>query len=177
MKIINKILAKVHSILKGAYHANLYDSYRTSYNIHESFFFNGEGILFYGDGEINIAENSYIGRFSIIQIGKGEKVEIGKNCSIGPFLKIWTNTAEVDSDFNFPDKKLSKFGSVIIKDAVWIGANVFISPGVTIGSNAVVGANAVVTKDVPDFAIVGGIPAKVLRFKNINKYGDFDKST
>lgn len=169
MKIINKILAKVYSILKGAYHANSYDSYRASYNIHDSFCFNGEGILFYGDGEINIAENSYVGRFSLIQVGKGQKVDIGKNCSIGPFLKIWTKTAEVDSDFNYPEKKVNKFGSVIIKDAVWIGANVFISPGVTIGSNAIIGANSVVTKDVPDFAIVGGIPAKVLRIKKINK--------
>ena len=50
-----------------------------------------------------------------------------------------------------------------IKQNVWIGEKASIMPGVTIGKGAIVGANAVVTKDVPDFAVVGGNPAKIIK--------------
>ncbi|MBQ8065428.1 MAG: acyltransferase [Prevotella sp.] len=52
---------------------------------------------------------------------------------------------------------------VIISDDVWIGANAVVLPGVTIGRHAVVAAGAVVTKDVPDYAVVGGVPAKIIK--------------
>ena len=55
------------------------------------------------------------------------------------------------------------YGKVLIKKNAWIGMGVTICPGVTIGENAVVGAGAVVTKDVPDNAVVGGVPAKVIK--------------
>jgi maltose O-acetyltransferase len=48
---------------------------------------------------------------------------------------------------------------------VWIGSNVFIKEGITIGNNVIIGANSVVTKNVPDNEIVGGIPAKHIKFK------------
>ena len=53
---------------------------------------------------------------------------------------------------------------MIIEDNVWIGEGVVIMPNVRIGRNAIVGANAVVTKDVPADCVVGGIPARVIRF-------------
>lgn len=59
----------------------------------------------------------------------------------------------------------NKCGNIIIGDGVWIGTNVVISPGVKIGNNCIIGANTMVTKDVPDFAIVGGVPAKLIRYK------------
>jgi acetyltransferase-like isoleucine patch superfamily enzyme len=52
---------------------------------------------------------------------------------------------------------------IFIKQNAWIGANVTLLPGVTIGENAVVAAGAVVSKDVPDNAVVGGIPAKIIK--------------
>ncbi len=55
------------------------------------------------------------------------------------------------------------YGKVTIQKNTWIGMNVTICPGVTIGKYAVVGAGAVVTKDVPDYAVVAGVPAKVIR--------------
>ncbi|MBQ7249882.1 MAG: CatB-related O-acetyltransferase [Bacilli bacterium] len=55
--------------------------------------------------------------------------------------------------------------SVHIGNDVWIGQNVTIKNGVTIGDGAVIGANALVTKDVPPYAIVGGVPAKIIRYR------------
>ena len=61
------------------------------------------------------------------------------------------------------DRELSSKGKVHIKQNVWIGEKASIMPGVTIGKGAIVGANAVVTKDVPDYAVVGGNPAKIIK--------------
>ena len=54
---------------------------------------------------------------------------------------------------------------VIIGDDVWIGTRVIILPGVRVGTGSIIGAGAVVTKDVPDYAIVGGVPAKIIKFR------------
>lgn len=56
-------------------------------------------------------------------------------------------------------------GSIIVRDDVWIGTNAIILSGVTIGQGAIIGAGAVVTKDVPPYAIVGGNPAKVIKYR------------
>ncbi len=56
------------------------------------------------------------------------------------------------------------YGKVLVKKIAWLGMNVTICPGVTIGEYAVVAAGAVVTKDVPDYAVVGGVPAKVIKY-------------
>ncbi|MBK7031147.1 MAG: hypothetical protein IPH45_18960 [Bacteroidales bacterium] len=56
--------------------------------------------------------------------------------------------------------------STLIGNDVWLSANVIITPGVKIGNHVIVGAGAVVTKDIPDYAIAGGVPAKVLKYRN-----------
>lgn len=55
---------------------------------------------------------------------------------------------------------------VVIGDHVWTGNNVVILPGIQVGDHSVIGANAVVTKDVPEYAVVGGVPAKIIKKLN-----------
>jgi maltose O-acetyltransferase len=166
-KILIGILANVYEILERAHTSYTYSKMKRKYSIHETFTFNGEGILLYGEGAISIGKNSYIGRFSRIQVSPGCKVEIGEECKIGPNFQVWTETSEVDCDFSFYSNIQSKLGDIIIGDAVWIGSGVIISPGVKVGNNSIIGANSVVTKDVPEYAIVGGVPAKLIRFKKL----------
>ena len=75
-----------------------------------------------------------------------------------PGLRI----ATINHDMNERHTRYT-YGKVTVKKNAWIGMNVTICPGVTIGEYAVVAAGAVVTKDVPDYAVAGGVPAKVLR--------------
>ena len=65
--------------------------------------------------------------------------------------------------------------AVTIEDNVWIGGKSIILPGVTIHEGAVIGMGAVVTKDVPKCAVVGGNPAKVLKYRDINQYEQLKK--
>lgn len=55
---------------------------------------------------------------------------------------------------------------IVVEDDVWIGGGSIILAGVTIGKGAIIAAGAVVNKDVPPFAIVGGVPAKILKYRN-----------
>lgn len=58
-----------------------------------------------------------------------------------------------------------RVSEVIIGNDVWIGMRVIIMPDVKVGNSVVIGAGAVVTKDVPDYAIVGGVPARIIKFR------------
>jgi maltose O-acetyltransferase len=144
--IIN-FFGSIFRIFKWCYSKKTYNEYRKKYDIDETFRFNGEGIMFYGDGKIVCGANSYIGRFSSVQSIHPNKVIIGKNCAISNFVRIYT--------------KNNKRGDVIIKDNCWICSGVFIREGITIGSNSVVGANSVVVDDIPNNCIASGAPAKI----------------
>ena len=76
-----------------------------------------------------------------------------------PGLRI----ATINHDMN-ERHRIYTYGKVTIRENAWLGMNVTICPVVTIGKYAVVAVGAVVTKDVPDYAVVGGVPAKVIRY-------------
>lgn len=117
------------------------------------------------DGKnIELGNNVFISH-DVDIIAKGKKVVIGNNCLIAQCVFITTNIHGMEAN-GIPianQKELQK--AVIIEEDVWIGAKAIILPGVTIGKGAVVGAGAVVTKDVPPFAVVGGVPAKVIKYR------------
>lgn len=124
---------------------------------------------------INVERGADFGLGHLIEIG--DNSGIGIDCSVPPDLKIGNDVMmgrEVlifGQNHRFDDlsipMRLQGFKSlpVIIEDDVWIGARVIILPGVVIGKGTILGAGAVVTKDVPPFAICGGNPAKVIRFR------------
>ena len=78
-------------------------------------------------------------------------------------VRILTPFICVNHDMN-ERHAIYTYGKVTVKKNAWIGMNVTICPGVSIGEYAVVAAGAVVTKDVPDYAVVGGVPAKVIKY-------------
>lgn len=117
------------------------------------------------------------GSYGIPQVDHSSKdvhLKIGSFCSIAGGVKILLggnhNTKSITT-FPFymrlpdiPTHKETK-GDVIIGSDVWLATDCFILSGVTIGHGAVVAARAVVTKDIPPYAIVGGNPAKVIRYR------------
>jgi len=141
-----------------------YASFRKSYNIDPSFTFNGIGIQLYGDGEIKLGKNSYIGNYSAIQARHGCKVFVGENCAISHNVRIYTANRSADDVVKGINKKEASIvtGDVFIDDGVWIGANVVVLQGVSIGKYSVIGANSVVNRSIPDHCVAGGVPAKVI---------------
>lgn len=119
------------------------------------------GADFGGGRNIMLNECACIGENARF-IGKG-RVIIGKHAMMGPDVMIITSDHKMEED-GFFKGYVSK--DVEIGDYAWIGARAIILKGVKIGKYAIVGAGAVVTKDVPDQAVVGGSPARILKYRN-----------
>jgi maltose O-acetyltransferase len=120
---------------------------------------------FFGSGKnIIIGDNSDIGlKAYIAGIDGGGGLIIGDNVMMAPEVTILTLSHNC-SDINMPINLQGDHPSnVTIMDDVWIGYRAIILPGVNIGKGSVIGAGAVVTKDVPEFSVMGGVPAKLIR--------------
>lgn len=114
---------------------------------------------------IHIGRNSYING-GMICASENARIEIGENCMISYQVHMRTDMHRHESlDTPMTDQGLTQ-KDITIKDNVWIGYGAQIMAGVTVGSGAIVGAGAVVTKDVPNNAVVGGVPAKVIRIRS-----------
>lgn len=112
-----------------------------------------------GGKKLEIGKNTHINQGCFLDARAGLK--IGNSVSISHYVKIVTGSHDTQSK-TFE----GKFEPVVIKDYAWIGIGAIILQGVTIGEGAVVAAGAVVTKDVPAYCIVGGIPAKQIGTRN-----------
>jgi acetyltransferase-like isoleucine patch superfamily enzyme len=115
-----------------------------------------------GEG-IEIGNNVGIAQNCFIQV-RG-KVEIGNNVIFGPGVYIFSENHVFDN----PDLPVSVQGEkrkgVRIEEGVWIGTRSVILDGITIGKNSIIAAGSIVNKDVPSFSIVGGVPAKIIKFR------------
>ncbi len=117
-----------------------------------------------GSGILTLGERSFVGGFCVL--GTNARIDIGCDVMIAPAVTIR------DTDHGMEDisRPMLQQGictaQVVIEDDVWIGHGATVLKGVRIGHGAVVAAGAVVTKDVPPYAIVGGIPARILRMRD-----------
>lgn len=123
-----------------------------------------------GTRNIFIGENVIIPGGTILSSFPGDInsiIKIEDSVLLGPNVSVYSSTHNF-GNIHIPIKAQGyKTGITTLKKGCWIGANVVILPGITIGENSVVGANSVVTKDVSEFTVVAGIPAKVI--KKINE--------
>jgi len=114
---------------------------------------------------VTFGKNVFINHSAILSASGGIEFEDGMMAA--PGLRI----ATINHDMY--DRHITyTYGKVTVKKNAWLGLNVTICPGVTIGKYAVVAAGAVVTKDVPDYAVVGGVPAKVIKMLDPNQMKD-----
>ncbi len=112
--------------------------------------------------KLSIGKGSGVGERSHIQ---GE-AHIGDYVMMGPECNIWTINHETSNvDIPMCKQGTKQEQPVFIGNDVWIGSRVTILPGVRIGNGVVIGAGSVVTKDVPDFAVVGGNPARIIKMR------------
>ena len=122
---------------------------------------------------VKIGKRTY-GRVNVLDFGTENILKIGSYCSIGPnvaFVLCAEHPINTVSSFPFRVKimgeqfeAISK-GNIIVDDDVWFGYGAIVMSGVHIGQGAVIAAGSVVTKDVPPYAVVGGCPAKIIKYR------------
>ena len=117
-----------------------------------------EPTVFFGD---NVSLNDRCHIAAIHRIDIGNDVLIGSDVYISDHAH--GQTEEIESSLPPGRRILHSKGPVSIGDRVWIGSKVSILPGVSIGTGAIIGAGSVVTRDVPAFSVVGGVPASIIR--------------
>lgn len=108
---------------------------------------------------VTLHPNVFINHSAIFSASGG--IELEEGVSLAPGVRI----ATINHDFNERHTKYT-YGKVTIKKNAWIGMGATILSGVTIGKYAVVGAGAVVSKDIPDYGVAVGSPAKVIKYQD-----------
>lgn len=123
----------------------------------------GSNCIIQGSKVMTMGRNSFCGSFCVF--GVNSAIKIGRNVMISDAVTI----RDTDHRFSEIDVPMMNQGidtePVLIADNVWIGHGAIILKGVNIGEGAVVAAAALVTKDVPEYAVVGGVPARVLKYR------------
>lgn len=144
-------------------------------NKHNKIFLKLDGLYKFDLNKIKIGKESY-GTIDVKMYGNSEEwLEIGNFCSIASnviFLLGGNHNYKNFSTYPFKNKLLKDNvieaetkGKIILEDDVWIGVNSLILSGVRIGQGAIIAAGSVVTKDVPPYSIVGGNPAKIIKYR------------
>lgn len=109
---------------------------------------------------LRLGERTSVGWFSLLDARGG--ISIGNSVTVASYCKLITGSHDFN-DANFT----AHFLPIVIEDYAWICTGAIITSGVTIGRGAVVAAGAVVTKDVPPMTVVGGVPAKIIKKRDV----------
>ncbi|TMU84149.1 CatB-related O-acetyltransferase [Bacillus sp. BHET2] len=118
---------------------------------------------------IRVGRNTYINGGYLLA-GKTSRISIGESCLISYNVHLRTDMHK------FLDKEIEIINqgdlekNIVIGNDVWIGFGVQVMPGVKIGNGAVIGAGSIVTKDIPDYAVVAGVPAKVIKYRETREH-------
>lgn len=129
----------------------------------------GKRVVFYPGLKINPLSNISIG--DDVDLAWNVIITTSGGVEIGDRVLIGYGTTVISSNHIIPDRSKRIFDAghknkkVVISSDAWIGSNCVILPGVEIGKGAVVGAGSVVTKNVPEYAVVVGSPAKIIRYR------------
>lgn len=123
---------------------------------------------------VTVGDNTY-GELNVITFRNVTKLIIGSCCSIGQKVYFILDAGHAMNRIstypfktallNVENEEATSKGNIVIEDDVWIGFGSIIMSGVHIGRGAVIAAGSVVTKDVPPYAIVGGNPSKIIRYR------------
>lgn len=122
------------------------------------------GVTIMSPKKVSIGDYVFINKNSILSATCGD-IEIGLGCMLATSCNLIT------ANHGYSEYKKPMFiqpifgGPIVLEDDVWLGANVVVTSNVRIGRGSIVGANSVVTKDVAPFSIVGGVPAKLLKYR------------
>lgn len=112
-------------------------------------------------GNVSIGSGTYFNSGLIIS-GKNSSCRIGRTCAIGYNVCIYAVSHDPKDATGQESSRRIIEKDVEIGNNVWIGNNVVIVPGIKIGNKCVIGANTVVTKSIPDYSVVGGVPGKII---------------
>ena len=134
-------------------------------------------IFLYCGQNVNIERKAIFGSGLLLRIdnnsGIGVKcvvpsdIQIGKNVMMGPNCYILHANHEIDrTDIPMIDQGHASIKQTIIEDDVWIGRQVLFSPGRIVKKGSIVGAGCVLSKDFPEYSIIGGNPSKLIRIRN-----------
>ncbi|MEW6983291.1 DapH/DapD/GlmU-related protein [Colwelliaceae bacterium 6471] len=151
-----KLVGKLCRAIRESVTKHIFKNTGNSFNINKGAYF-GTGI------NLSIGNNSSIGKDCQL----ANDVTIGNDVMMAPEVAIFSVSHET-GDTSIPMRLQGNKASnpVTIGNDVWIGQRAMIMPGVNIGNGVIIAAGAIVTKDVPDFSVVGGNPAKVIKQRN-----------
>lgn len=131
-----------------------------------------------GFSKTSFNRNTYLGKncnFNGMIVKGNGKLIIGNNFHSGEDVLVITQNHNFDGGNAIPYDSSFIYKDVIIEDNVWIGSRAIILGGVTIGEGSIVQAGSVISADVPKYAIVGGNPAKLFKYRNIEHYEQLKK--